>query len=261
MEVRHQILSLDNLEILSMHAQAHPFPEHFHETFCISLIRSGVESIKMQDREFYCPAGNISLTNPYEVHANPIIDIDSELSFDTLYLSQDLVDYYVGEEGIAFHQRIFSEKYLLYAFNEISLQLKSLESGGNIEAYLGKFLRQLQKYALKSEGEGIVIDSPGWSELMLFIDESLRSKLSLETLANFVHMDKFHFARRFRKRVGMSPMNYVRMKRILAAKKMIQKEVELGELAFIFGFTDLAHFSKTFKRYLGVSPSSFKKQA
>ena len=93
MEKRVRLDSLDNIECLRVNHQQADFPEHFHETFCISLIREGVEAIKMQDTILYGEAGSITLNNPFEIHANPIVDQEVKVSFDTIYLSQDVVDH------------------------------------------------------------------------------------------------------------------------------------------------------------------------
>ena len=73
------IFILDNLEMLSVENQKSDFPEHFHETFCISFVEKGMEAIKMQDATIYSEAGSITINNPYEIHANPIVDKDNRL--------------------------------------------------------------------------------------------------------------------------------------------------------------------------------------
>ena len=57
----------------------------------------------------------------------------------------------------------------------------------------------------------------------------------------------------------MSPINYVLMKKVFAAKKQISADTELIGIAYDFSFADQAHFSKTFKKFIGISPNSYKK--
>ena len=80
----------DNLEYISIENQTTDFPKHFHETFCISLIHNGVEQIDFDNLKLFNEKGSISITNPYEIHSNPLIDKNTCLKFDTIYLSNDL---------------------------------------------------------------------------------------------------------------------------------------------------------------------------
>ena len=78
-------MSLDNIDFISVCNQSVAFPKHFHQTFCVSLIHSGVEQIDLLDKSVFSVKGAISITNPYEVHANPIADKNSKVSFDTIF--------------------------------------------------------------------------------------------------------------------------------------------------------------------------------
>lgn len=251
--------SMDNLELLSIHNQAQAFPEHYHESFCISFIRCGLETIKMANESIFCPANAISLTNPFEIHANPIESGNQHLSFDTLYLSQDIVDHYLGRKKSSFHQRVYTNAQVLAAFEDIKRGMKEADSRQTLGNSLPYFLQLLLQSDKLHPGKDTVQKDAKWSELILYIDQQLKHKLSLEILADFVHMDKYHFSRSFRRKFGMSPINYVLMKKVFAAKKQIRKESELVGIAYDFAFADQAHFSKTFKKFIGLSPNSYKK--
>ncbi|MEO0899180.1 MAG: AraC family transcriptional regulator [Bacteroidota bacterium] len=259
MELRNKLYALDHLELLSMKAQPQAFPEHYHETFCISLIRSGMETIKMNGIEIFCPAGSISLNNPFEIHSNPIIHNAQELSFDTLYVSQELMDYIVEEVQVFFSKRIYTHPILVGLFDQTSRSIKENHSLPDIESSLTSFLRKLWENSNQDQSLHPTQSLDDWTELFSFINSSLDQKLNLVSLASIVNMDKYHFARSFRRRMGMSPMNYVLTKKVFAAKKVIEEDIPLGDIAFDFGFNDLPHFSNTFKKYIGVSPSVYRK--
>ena len=250
---------MDNLELLSIRNQSQAFPEHYHESFCISFIRSGVETLKMEAGSIYSPAGTISLTNPYEIHANPIESGEQELSFDTLYLSQELVDHYLKHKKSSFYQRVYQDIDLLKGFERIKEAMIQPHFADQLENSLANFLQLLNRSENSGKNELAVSLHAKWSELILYIDQHLRKKLSLEMLADFVHMDKYHFSRKFRRKFGMSPINYVLMKKVFAAKKQISADSELTGIAYDFSFADQAHFSKTFKKFIGISPNSYKK--
>ena len=250
---------MDNLELLSIRNQSQGFPEHYHDSFCISLIRSGVETLKMESGSIYSPAGTISLTNPYEIHANPIESGKQDLSFDTLYLSQELVDHFLKHKKSSFYQRVYRDAELLGRFEIIKQAMGKPLFASQLENSLLEFLQLLNRSEETRITERPLRQHAKWSELILYIEQHLQEKLSLEMLADFVHMDKYHFSRKFRRKFGMSPINYVLMKKVFAAKKLIRGDSELIGIAYDFSFADQAHFSKTFKKFIGISPNSYKK--
>jgi AraC-like DNA-binding protein len=71
-------------------------------------------------------------------------------------------------------------------------------------------------------------------------------------------MDKFKFAKSFKYFCGISPMNYMLIKRVFEAKETISKETNLTALAYEFNFTDMSHFSRQFNRYIGLSPKKYQ---
>ncbi|WP_338769568.1 AraC family transcriptional regulator [Bernardetia sp. ABR2-2B] len=250
--------NLDNFEILSIHNQKKDFPKHFHETFCISLIEQGVEVIDINDSILYSEKGSISVTNPYEVHANPLLNKDIPISFTTLYVSQDIVNHCLKEKNVKFENSQLFQPSLIPLFYEIKNSLDSNNSN-LIQKNLGNLFNSLKKLSDIDNRNITTNDSIKWKEIVLFIENNLEEKLSVDGLAYFMNMEKFGFARQFRSKFGMSPINYVLMKKVFAAKKQINYHSELTAFAYQFGFADQAHFSKTFKRFIGIAPNEYRK--
>jgi len=90
---------LDDLEYISIEDQKIAFPKHYHETFCISLIKNGIEQIDFENHGLFSEKGTISIMNPYEIHSNPLIDNNTKLNFDTIYeISAEWKKYYVPQQ-------------------------------------------------------------------------------------------------------------------------------------------------------------------
>jgi len=256
MENRKRLESLDNIELLSVQQQVADFPEHFHETFCISLIGSGTEIIKSGDCKLYTSAGNISISNPFEIHANPAFDKDVKIGFDTIYLSQPLVNCLLGKENSQFQNiQTFSSKQIIL-FNELKFKIQN-KLDSKIEIYLKKFLLTLD---LKKQPDNLNMfnQTNKYADVLGYLDSNYQQKLSLEKLAKIACMDKYNFSKAFRKATGLSPMNYVLMKKIFYAKSLIKKDTILIEIVYELDFTDQSHFNKQFKRFVGISPSAFQ---
>ena len=251
--------SLDQLELLSVHELRQGFPEHYHDTFCISLIRQGTEAIQLQDYTWYVPAEHLSITNPYEIHANPLLPA-KDLAFDTLYLSQEIVDHYLGQKGISFKHVSYSNPLAIKAFNHLAKLLLNSPGDKSINQALRQLLQALSPISINTEEQRLATTaSEKWEALILFIEAQIKEKFDLASLARFVHLDKYRFAKEFRLRYGLSPINYILMKKVFQIKTEIEPQTDLTQLAYEYNFTDLAHFSRTFKRFIGISPSVYRK--
>ena len=250
-------MSLDNLEYITIENQTTSFPKHFHETFCISLIHKGIEQIDFENQSLFTEAGSISITNPYEVHSNPLIDNDSYLKFDTIYIPNDVMKNLLNGKNIKFiNRQITSNK-----ANKLFLKLKKALATKNdekIKLYLSEFINTLKLYSQENKSEYSGLNFNNYHQISNYIENHIYDKFSLDELSKIVNINKFGFTKKFKALTGMTPMNYVLMRKIFSSKASIKSNLELTEIAYQYNFTDMAHFSKTFKRFIGISPKKYK---
>lgn len=92
------------------------------------------------------------------------------------------------------------------------------------------------------------------------IRANLAENLSLPRLAAAACISRFHFARLFRARMGMSPMQYVRNERVAMAKYLLvgdDSRQSLSRIAAALGFFDQSHFTRVFSSVTGQSPGQY----
>lgn len=247
---------LNDLEYISIENQTTDFPKHFHETFCISLIHQGVEQINFENGRLFSEAGSISITNPYEVHSNPLMDKNSILKFDTIYISNDLMRHTLGGENIHFSDRQINCPQI----NKLFLSLIQAIDKKNVELIKNRlytFASDLKSYSLNYDKER-TLDFKSFHQIETYIENHIQDKLCLDELANIANINKFGFVKKFKSSIGMTPMNYILMRKIFSSKNVIQSESELTEIAYQYSFTDMAHYSRTFKRFVGISPRKYQ---
>lgn len=249
---------IKGVEILSIKDRHHPFPEHFRETFCISLITQGTECIHIGNKNLYTPTNTISIINPFEVHAKPLLDADINLHFHTLYIPQNHMDACARIKNIHFQNHSIFNKKLNTAFLNVLYTLQ-LDTIRNKFVVLQQFINILAHYRTKTVNCNNYVFNPSWKEVFQFIDTHYKNPIQIMDLAAIVHMDKYNFAKKFKHTSGMSPINYIIMKRVFAAKKEIMTDTKLTELAYKYNFTDISHFSKYFKKFIGLSPKQYQK--
>ncbi len=249
---------LDNLEYLTIQNQVTAFPKHYHETFCISLIHKGIEQIDLEGQSLYSESGSITITNPYEIHSNPLIDSNFQLEFDTIYISKDLMKYlFNGKNVIFINRKINNGK-----ANQLFIQLKNAMDLNNVKAIeylLFQFVAIVKHYSQIKKEKYSRLNFGSLNNINDFIDNNITNKFCLDELSKIANLNKYGFAKKFKASTGMTTMNYIMMKKIFSSKKLITEHSELTQIAYDYQFSDMAHFSKTFKRYIGVSPKTFQK--
>ena len=97
--------------------------------------------------------------------------------------------------------------------------------------------------------------------------EIIRSRLSnpdsIAKLADRANMNPTSFSRAFRKRVGMSPKEFLNDERMKAAKILMlqNKGMTTKDVALQLGLQDEFYFSRLFKQKVGLPPSVYMKKS
>jgi AraC family transcriptional regulator len=73
-------------------------------------------------------------------------------------------------------------------------------------------------------------------------------------------LSAYHFARQFKATTGLPPHQYVILRRVERAKRLLREGTDssLAEIAAQAGFYDQSQFSHHFKRLVGVTPRQFR---
>jgi AraC family transcriptional regulator len=97
-------------------------------------------------------------------------------------------------------------------------------------------------------------------KLVAFVEDHLSLELGLVELATLTGYSPDHFARLFKKSLGVSPHQYLVSRRVERAKTMLRDaRHSLAEVAHACGFSSQAHFSGVFKQHTGVTPGTYRR--
>ncbi len=95
--------------------------------------------------------------------------------------------------------------------------------------------------------------------LLRYLDVNYAEDISTEQAANYTGFSKYHFIRIFKLQTGYTFHDYLTLKRIRVAEKLLATDTPITEIAFQTGFNTLPSFCRTFKKYTTYSPSDYKK--
>jgi len=124
------------------------------------------------------------------------------------------------------------------------------------EMLVRRFSTRSAQYAKLSRG---TIPSRGVALVVDYIEANIERDLDLADLAGVASMSVYHFARRFRETVGMSPHAYVLSRRVRRAELLLRrKDCSLAHVAIACGFSSQAHLTTAFRSQTGVTPGRYR---
>ena len=104
-------------------------------------------------------------------------------------------------------------------------------------------------------------------DLMQRVENYLQNNLTkkfegIEAIADHFKISETKLKNDFRRIYGQPIYQYFNERQMLFAKNVLQaKELQIKELAYIFGYDTPGKFSKAFKRHIGILPSEWQKLA
>ena len=93
--------------------------------------------------------------------------------------------------------------------------------------------------------------------LIKFMSIHYNEKLTLDELADKIHMSPTYMESTFKKITGKAPIQYLLNMRINKAKEFLLDGHSVSDTAQKVGFNDVFYFSKCFKKHEGIAPSKF----
>ncbi len=88
-----------------------------------------------------------------------------------------------------------------------------------------------------------------------YVLQNYSRSFTIDELADFVGLSKYHFTRKFHKETGLTPGVFLRRYRILQAMgKLICSDEAIHKIASSVGYRGHAAFSRAFNRVMGMQP-------
>ncbi len=157
-----------------------------------------------------------------------------------------------------------------------------LYSSGGATSYWNLLLHLVEKYAgremaiMASKVFALEIDRKSQSPFVMFngqkkhedesikqaqeyIENNVTEKISIEELAVKFAIGRRHFERRFKKATNNSPLEYMQRVRIEAAKKKLEtSSMNVNEVMYEVGYSDIKAFRTVFRKLTGLSPADYR---
>lgn len=242
------------------HSTSHT--HHFTELF---YIVKGKGSFILPDREVPVQENDLVIINPNTEHTEKSNEKDSleYIALGIEGLSFSLPEEKKGGAPIGLYTYQGRQRDILFYLNRL---LDEIQNGDEAYEIVCQNIIEILIVKLRREKNFTVAktDSQSMNKAVAFIkyylNQNYRENITLDTLAEIGHINKYHLAHTFKKDIGMSPIEYLNSVRIREAKILLETtDYTIAEVAEINGFSSQSFFTQAFKRETNTTPSKYRR--
>lgn len=257
------------------------YREHHHTEFEISVFKSGKGVYTVGKKQYEFQKGDVFMFSSDEVHCITDIYADEPMNLMNIHVEprfiwspgNNMFDLkYLNiffERNEKFENRFNREnpttekiRNLLFEIENEFLEKQS-EYELMIKVELLKILvMAIQGYDYVKKGSAFSAKTQSLISLekaMNYIDYNLTSDIALETIAQNANMSKTYFCTIFKKLNGISPWDYITIKRVEKSVEILKTSQDtVLEIALKCGFNNTANFNRAFKKVTGKVPGDYK---
>lgn len=202
------------------------------------------------------PIGEVIDFDIAEPHSLLVVAVSRSALMDaTADIDADCLDI-LNKGHHAYFRDHASALYMQHLWRALETQdrFSAIEIDGLLQGLIASLLRRLgDAHTRRNEGGEIPCE-----RLEEFVRANVGEGVSVADLAGLSDMSVVTFNRHFKRRMGVTPYQYVQRLRVqMACEYLMTGGTELPEIAFRLGFADQSHMTNSFQRHVGVSPSRF----
>lgn len=223
----------------------HSFPNHNHKSFCIGIVKSGSFNLNVNGYDYNIDSNTLYIIPPYINHK---ITATTNYEYTVLCVNNESTTNIIGSKPLSY----ISKNPQLISI--VSNFIKCIKS--NTPTTITNLL-----YTTKSHFN-LENTKMNHTELLYdifnYFNNTPIENLNYNSLINLSKYSQYHFIRKFKQSIGLTPYEYITQEKIRRIKEELLNDTPLIDLAYNFNFTDQSHFCNTFKRHVGITPLQYK---
>ncbi|MGN1146462.1 MAG: helix-turn-helix domain-containing protein [Acetatifactor sp.] len=251
---------------------------HYHNFYEIIYVLEGEYSSMIENRTYHLHRGDFLLINQNVMHKYHFVEKKHDTSKRIiLWITGDMLEQlssgdmdltacFRGRESCAYHFPVYYEEMLRgYLVRLAMADVMEGELPGTKGVFdrgcLSLFFVYLNNLCNRREywfTDENVVSHPMVGQVSEYIDGHIGEKISVEELAEWVHMSKYHFLRRFKELTGVTVHAFVTNKRLIRACELLREGKSISQVYQAVGFSDYSSFLRNFKSTFGVSPGRYE---
>lgn len=249
---------------------------HFHPYYEIYYLCFGKRKFFVNDTLYTLSKGDILILNKNILHRTTYISDETHerysLSFTDKYLVPLTTEYSSGVIMSLFNIPCMSihlnrQEYLEELLQKIVNESNEIDvfSSHLLNGYFQELIIFLLRYQRAFEANKIEsTDTPLTDKIIQdtakYIRNNFNNPISLKNAADYANMSTTYFSKKFKRITGFGFKEYLCNVRLTeAAKKLLETNDSITQIALDCGFNDSNYFGDVFKKAKGISPLQYRK--
>lgn len=259
------------------------FRHHMHSEFEIALIKSGGGIYNIRGKEYKFSQGDIFIISGNEPHCITYMNTDAVFHLMNVQFEPRFIWSSENSGSDVSLLKIFFERNEIFenrlnaenpATEEIRRLLREMEDEAENErhryALMIKILLIKTLIVLSRSYDYVTNETDrfdisrqalaGIDRSMVYINSNLETALTLDEISREAGMNRSYFCTVFKRLNGISPWEYITIKRVEKAVGLLKTTDEtMLEIAGRCGFNNTSNFNRSFKRVTGHIPKHYRK--
>ena len=259
---------------IDQHHPRYEMPYHWHEEFEILQVRQGFFDLTLNGAPYCLRPGDVAFITSGMLHGGVPHDCEYDcIVFDMRLLlksndhcKRQIADILNLELAV---QPFFAsdDRVIRHTIPPLFDALRAQCSGYELITLgcLFQFLGEVYKhgaYTLSREQPTLTANKVmKLRRVFEMIETEYAHPITLDQMADTLHMSPKYFCRFFKEATHRTPMEYLTYYRVeVAAHEIVSSDKSLTEVALDAGFSSLNYFIRTFKRWKGVTPGQYGRE-
>lgn len=242
------------------------FPMHWHDFYEFEFIKSGHATQIINGESFSIGPGFTALLSPVDFHSYQNVSPDDPLEIYNIRFSDLLLPPNIRSKLTTSTMELTDDLSPIVLTLEQLIQEYDKNDFGR-EEFIRSTITNLCILILReSLHSGMPNSQPTAEhyspiqEAVLYIRNHYRESITIDEVANIVHLTPNYFSEYFKKQTGIKFCSYVQKLRLEFSVSLLKlSDLSIKEIADQSGFNSAAYFSNAFKDYFGISPEQFRK--
>ena len=251
---------------------------HWHTEIELTLILKGQIEYRVNERTYHLRAGDGLFCNSNAMHAGRRIDGQDCQYFSTTFHPRFLYGFensilqtrYVDpilntaafSSAALYHSEAWSRE-ILRLLGEIYqlYQVPAPDQELQLHILLSEIWRQLYGYftSCSFEEPSSFESISRLKEILSYIHRTYAGPVTLEEIADHVHLSKSECCRFFKRHMNMTIFDYLLYYRIQQSLPLLQEGLcTISKAAEVCGFSNACYYGKLFKRYMNCTPRQYQ---
>ncbi|SDW98211.1 AraC family transcriptional regulator [Paenibacillus sp. CF384] len=233
--------------------------------YVMSYLKSGSAKLRIDGEEMELEPGTVAFIPPNVAHDHykDTSDPTEFLWWHFTFEIEGVMDVMnMFQIPFVFHlqDHVYFEKVFMEFMESADARMHSLPRSILTRAKSLELLYIILNSALRQKNaQKDVAKSDVFLDMLTRVVQSPEEPLTLQQMADELHMHPTYVSNRFKELFGKSPLQVQREMRIQKAKTLLEtSDLSVTEISQRLGYSELQNFTRLFKSYVGIAPTQFR---